>query len=129
VSRVLPPLRLNQAFPGPYAFPPGLAFSGVGAESLRVRRAAEAATGRPDRCERPEGLCERPDAGLGAPLRRGVIAGGCRGGGFACCLGTVKQPDDPLSNGVTWSPLTVTARQDALERKVFVKRRPVQPEG
>ena len=54
---------------------------------------------------------------------------GAGGGELACCPGTVKQPNSPRSNGVARSPLTVTARQDALERKVFVQRRPVQPEG
>jgi hypothetical protein len=43
------------------------------------RGAAEDATGRPDRCERPEGLNQCPHAGLGASLRRGVSAGGVPG--------------------------------------------------
>ena len=39
------------------------------------RRTAEDATGLPDRCRRPCG----PDAGLGAALRRGLMAGGVPG--------------------------------------------------
>jgi hypothetical protein len=42
---------------------------------------------------------------------------------------TEEQPDYSLSEGARLSPVTVTPRQDSLERQVFVERRPVQPEG
>jgi len=48
------------------------------------RRAAEDATDRSNRCQRPEGLDQRPDAGFEAALRRGVRGG--EGGGFASVL-------------------------------------------